>query len=238
MRADIASLQAERERMAERLSILEINEQRRFPEPNLAQATGNGRELRARLPVVRIGSGGDGSPSAWSEPPSEPLDAPDARPVVQASGAYTSGRVRGRAEASATGRRDRDANGRSDLTVANPEAKRAYDAAAALLRAKRYDAALEALTAFLVRYPDHPSADRAMYWRGECFYAQGDIARAQEQFEGVLARFPFGSQAPEALLKLGICQRRLGATAGAERTFADLKERYPNSDAARQVPAP
>lgn len=77
-----------------------------------------------------------------------------------------------------------------------------------------------------------------MYWRGECFYAKGEFARAVEQFEGVTVRFPYGNKIADAMLKLGMCQARLGAADKAEKIFAQLRERYPRSEAARQVPRP
>jgi tol-pal system protein YbgF len=123
-------------------------------------------------------------------------------------------------------------------SVLDPEAKRAYDAALALVNAKQYGPGLDALTAFLVKWPDHPYADHAMYWRGECYFAQADYARASEQFEGVLARFPAGMKAPDALLKLGMCHQKLGHSAQARACFDRLAQDYPQSDAARRAPAP
>jgi tol-pal system protein YbgF len=120
----------------------------------------------------------------------------------------------------------------------DPEAKRAYDAALSLVNARQYGPGLEALTAFLVKWPDHPYVDHAMYWRGECYFAQGDYARAAEQFEGVLARFPAGMKAPDALLKLGMCHQKLGHAAQARACFDRLAQDYPQSDAARHSPAP
>jgi tol-pal system protein YbgF len=120
----------------------------------------------------------------------------------------------------------------------DPEAKRAYDAALALVNARQYGPGLDALTAFLVKWPDHPYVDHAMYWRGECYFAQGDFAHALEQFEGVLARFPAGMKAPDALLKLGMCHQKLGHSAQARASFDRLVQDYPQSDAARHAPAP
>jgi tol-pal system protein YbgF len=118
------------------------------------------------------------------------------------------------------------------------DAKHDFEAAMALVRAKQYDKAADALTAFLVRYPDHEYADQAMYFRGDCFYAKGANARAAEQLQGLIARFPLSSRVPDALLKIGLSQRRIGAEDQAQRTFAELKERFPKSDAVRQVPHP
>jgi len=119
----------------------------------------------------------------------------------------------------------------------DPEAKTSYDAAMLLVNAKKYDAALDALAAFLVKWPDHPYADHAMYWRGECYFARGDYAHASDQFEGVLARFPAGAKAPDALLKLGMAQQKLGNARRARESFDRLVREFPQSDAARRVPA-
>jgi tol-pal system protein YbgF len=132
-----------------------------------------------------------------------------------------------------------DARSDADRTAkAAGDPKRDFDAGTALLRAKQYDKALDAFTAFLVRYPDHEYADQAMFLRGESFYGKGTHGRAAEQFQGLLARFPLSNRAPDALLRLGLCQRRLGAEEQAQHTFAELQQRYPKSDAARQVPHP
>jgi tol-pal system protein YbgF len=118
----------------------------------------------------------------------------------------------------------------------SPEALHAYDSALALVNAHQYDQALDAFAAFLVRWPDHPNADNAMYWRGECYFARGDYRRAAEQFEGVVARFPAGAKAPDALLKLGMSQQRLGDATKAKDSFDRLTQLYPQSDAARRIP--
>ena len=118
----------------------------------------------------------------------------------------------------------------------DPAAKPAYEAAIALVSARQYDRALDALAAFLVKYPDHPYADNAMYWRGECYFAKGDYLRAAEQFEGVVTRFPAGNKAPDALLKLGISQQKLGNPLKAKEYFDRLAQTYPQSAAARRIP--
>ncbi|HEX8793545.1 MAG TPA: tol-pal system protein YbgF [Polyangiaceae bacterium] len=118
----------------------------------------------------------------------------------------------------------------------DPAAKPAYEAAIALVSARQYDRALDALAAFLVKYPDHPYADNAMYWRGECYFAKGDYLRAAEQFEGVVTRFPAGNKAPDALLKLGMSQQKLGNPLKAKEYFDRLAQAYPQSAAARHIP--
>jgi tol-pal system protein YbgF len=104
------------------------------------------------------------------------------------------------------------------------------------VNAHQYDRALDALAAFLVRWPDHPYADNAMYWRGECYFAKGDYRRAADQFEGSVARFPAGAKAPDALLKLGMSEQKLGDPARAKESFDRLTQLFPQSEAARRIP--
>jgi len=144
-------------------------------------------------------------------------------PPPGASSGYASGAVGGVAAA-----------GRP--SALDPAAKPAYDAALALVGARQYDRALDALAAFLVKYPDHPYADNAMYWRGECYFAKGDYLHAAEQFEGTVTRFPAGNKAPDAWLKLGMSHLKLGNPTKAKECFDRLALSYPQSEAARHVP--
>jgi tol-pal system protein YbgF len=120
-------------------------------------------------------------------------------------------------------------------SVLDPDAKRAYDQALSDVNARRYDRAMEGLTAFLARYPDHPYAENATYWRGEVYFARGEYLRAAEQFEAVLSKYN-GNKAPDALLKLGSCHERLGATDRAKEYWDRLRRDHPRSDAAKRVP--
>lgn len=118
----------------------------------------------------------------------------------------------------------------------DPEARRAYDESLALVRNKQCQKALDAFAGFIVRWPDHPNADNAMYWRGECYAELGDLPRAIEQFEGTIARFPLGNKAPDAMLKLGISYTKLGNQARAKEAFERLDREYPRSEARRRIP--
>jgi tol-pal system protein YbgF len=111
-----------------------------------------------------------------------------------------------------------------------------YEQAQKLVGAKKWQAALDAFAGFLLRYPDHPYASNAFYWRGECYYALGDFGSAVAQFEGLVARFPVAAKVPDALLKLGLSERKLGSTAKAKTAFDRLKRDYPLSEAAKKIP--
>jgi tol-pal system protein YbgF len=183
--------------------------------------------------TVQLGQDDD---DAQSDDP----DAPTARPEIRLEGNHVA------APRSSTRNRSRRADDDafrpgpssegSRPSVLDPEAKRAYDDAHALVDAKRYDRALEALTAFLTRYPDHPYAENATYWRGECYFAKGEYLRAAEQFEAVLTRYS-GNKAPDALLKMGMAHDRLGAPDRAREYWDRLRRDYPRSEAAHKIPS-
>jgi tol-pal system protein YbgF len=118
----------------------------------------------------------------------------------------------------------------------DPDAKRAYDAAMQLVSSKQYDRALEELTSFQQKWPDHPYAENAMYWRGECLYATGQYLRAAEQFESLVNRYGAGKKGADALLKLGMCHDRLGASDRAREYWSRLRRDFPQSDAVRKIP--
>src|SRR5262249_6268677 len=104
-----------------------------------------------------------------------------------------------------------------------------------LYRTKKYDKAIDALSAFLARYPDNANAETATFTRAECYFAKNDYRRASEQYQAVADRWPKGSRAPDALLKLSQCQTRLNNKMAADETKKRLLESYPTSDAAKKL---
>jgi tol-pal system protein YbgF len=187
--------------------------------------------------VVRLDDGSEQASADYTQTAGyEAADDPGARPVIRVRGA---GRSRQTVEETIPD--ESAAQQPTDRTprpsALNPEARKAYESALALVNSKHYAQALDAFAAFLLKYPDHPYVVNAMYWRGECYYAQGDYVRAAEQFEGVVARFPLGGKTPDALLKLGLCQLKLGNPPKAQTYFDKLSSEWPRSDAARRIPS-
>lgn len=204
----------------------EIMKQQRPPQQGMARSQ---RTLRM-----------DGSEEEVGQPAEvagfEATDDPNPRPLLRVHGAPHSGEVieQTMPDENATQARPPQTPPPSAL---DPEARKAYDAALALINSKQYTQALDAFAGFLLKYPDHPFASNAMFWRGEAYFAQGDYVRAAEQFDGVVARFPLGNKTPDALLKLGICQQKLQNPQKAQAYFDRLQRDWPRSDAARRIPA-
>lgn len=146
--------------------------------------------------------------------------------------------------ANVSGALDRGSGGPRETTVPiastgvlDRAAAGAYDDGLSLVRADRCHDALVAFASFLSRWPDHPHADNAMYWRGECLLRIGETQRGLEEFEALVVRYPGGNKAPEALLKLALTWGRLGDEQRAEAAARRLVENFPTSDAARRMRA-
>lgn len=233
MREQVTRMQAEHDKIDQRIGALEVAvADEKSPR---ADRPADAVPPAAATRVVQLGGPSDADPA-------DPND-PGARPDIRLTG--VPGAAPSRPRSSKTGGRARieesDPQGlRTDGSVRSsaldPEAKKAYESALAQVQGKQYDRGLEGLNAFLVRWPDHPYAENAVYWRGEAYFAQGEYLRAAEQFEAVLARFGSGNKGADALLKLGMCHDRLGATQRAREYWDRLKNEYPRSDAAKRIP--
>jgi len=169
-----------------------------------------------RLPVVPV-------PPVPDAPPPSPR--PAAPPPAPAPAGITPPR-NGHAPIALT----TDAPGTLD-----PRAATAYDEALSMARANRCPEAVDAFAGFLVRWPSHPHADNAMYWRAECFLRTGDAARGVRELQGLIERFPVGNKVPDALFTLRTALRRMGDAAGAERAGQRLLSEYADSEAARRL---
>ncbi|MFN7700281.1 MAG: tol-pal system protein YbgF, partial [Deltaproteobacteria bacterium] len=115
----------------------------------------------------------------------------------------------------------------------DPSAVPAYDEALALARGGRCGEAVDAFSRFLVRWPEHPHADNAMYWRGEVLYMRRDYAAAERELAEMVRRFPRGNKVPDALLRLGFCRQRQGDLEGARVYFRRVRTDHPGTVAAR-----
>ncbi len=221
MREQITRMQTERDDFDKRLGQLEVAMADEKPPPAAPGAAKKQQPASAPPRVVQLGGDDDSEND-------DPNDA-TARPKIEMQGAPgRNGRMFAAPDAPSPSSR---------ASVLDPEAKRTYERGLSQVQGKQLDKGLDTLAGFLVKWPDHPYAENAMYWRGEAYYAKGDYLKAAEQFEAVVARFNGGSKAPDALLKLGMCHDKLGAPQRAQEYWDRLRNEYPKSDAARRIPS-
>jgi tol-pal system protein YbgF len=114
----------------------------------------------------------------------------------------------------------------------DPEEKRQYDEAIALLRAGDFDKANQAFIAFQARWPASGYGPSARYWQGNALYGKRDYKEAIAAFRAFLAKAPDSERASEAMLAIANSQAEMKDKAGARKTLDDLIKAYPKSEAA------
>jgi len=115
---------------------------------------------------------------------------------------------------------------------ADPEEKRQYDEAIALLRSGDFDKASQAFSAFQTRWPASGYGASARFWQGNALYGKRDYKEAIAAFRAFLAKAPDSERASEAMLAIANSQAEMKDKAGARKTLDDLIKTYPKSEAA------
>lgn len=232
LRDEIGKVQADNDKMSERLSALEVQAADQAPPQKKSAPTPTLRVVQLGVPPEERAERADNPP-----PSNDDTEDTSPRPTIRVQGVRGAKGAPSRPLIEETIPDEGATSGQKPVPSAlDANARRAYDAAMAQVQAKQYDQALDSFAGFLVRWPDHPFADNATYWRGECYFAKGEYVRALEQFEALLVRFPLGNKVPDALLKAGISQQKLGNPLKAGTYFDKLRREYPKSDAARRTP--
>ena len=92
---------------------------------------------------------------------------------------------------------------------ADPEEKRQYDEAIALLRSGDFDKASLALAAFQARWPASGYGASARYWQGNALYGKRDYKEAIAAFRAFLAKAPGQRARREAMLAIANSQAEM-----------------------------
>jgi tol-pal system protein YbgF len=118
-----------------------------------------------------------------------------------------------------------------EITV-EPQERRGYEEAVAQLRSGDFNAAANALSAFLRRWPATGYAESAQFWLGNALYGKRDYKEAIAAFR-VTAAAVDHPRAAEALLAIANCQVEMKDNKAARATLTELLKAHPNSDAAK-----
>ncbi|HHX35064.1 MAG TPA: tol-pal system protein YbgF [Gammaproteobacteria bacterium] len=117
---------------------------------------------------------------------------------------------------------------------ADPEKEKLfYDASFDLIKARDFDKAQQAFSAFLRKYPNSQYAGNAQYWLGEVHLVQGDLQAAGKAFALVSHNYSEHNKVPDSLYKLADVERRLGNADKARGILQQVIAQYPNSSAAQ-----
>ncbi len=115
---------------------------------------------------------------------------------------------------------------------AEPDERRAHDAAMAALRSGDFDKAASALAAFVQRHPNSGYVDSVRFWLGNALYGQKNYKEAISVFRAMVTAAPTHPRTPEALLAVANCQIEMKDMRGARKTLDDLIKAHPASEAA------
>ncbi|MBI5721407.1 MAG: tol-pal system protein YbgF [Burkholderiales bacterium] len=115
----------------------------------------------------------------------------------------------------------------------DPEERRSFDEAMAVMRGGDFDRAAASLANFQRRYAGSPYTNQARFWLGNALYGKRDYKAAIEAFRSFVTGAPDHPRAPEALLALANSQAETRDNRGARATIAELMKNYPTSEAAQ-----
>ncbi len=118
-----------------------------------------------------------------------------------------------------------------EITV-EPQERRGYEEAVAQLRSGDFNAAANALSAFLRRWPATGYAESAQFWLGNALYGKRDYKESIAAFR-VTAAAVDHPRAAEALLAIANCQVEMKDNKAARATLNELLKAHPNSEAAK-----
>ena len=116
---------------------------------------------------------------------------------------------------------------------ADPDEKRQYEDAMAVMRKGEFDKAAVAFSGFQRRYPASGYNESVLFWLGNAQYGKRDYKDAIASFRALVSGAPDHPRAPEALLSIANCQIELKDTKSARRTVDELVKAYPKSEAAQ-----
>jgi tol-pal system protein YbgF len=117
--------------------------------------------------------------------------------------------------------------------LVDPEERRQYEEAMALLRKSDFAAASAAFAGFSRRYPASGYTPSLLFWRGNAQYAMREYRDAITSFRSLVSTAPDHLRAPESLLAIANCQMELKDNKAARRTIDELVKTYPKSEAAQ-----
>jgi tol-pal system protein YbgF len=117
--------------------------------------------------------------------------------------------------------------------LVDPEERRQYEEAMALLRKSDFAAASSAFAGFSRRYPASGYTPSLLFWRGNAQYAMREYRDAITSFRSLVSTAPDHLRAPESLLAIANCQMELKDNKAARRTIDELVKTYPKSEAAQ-----
>jgi tol-pal system protein YbgF len=113
------------------------------------------------------------------------------------------------------------------------EEQQIYQTAYNLIKAKKYNDAVDALQKMLQKYPSGQFAANAHYWLGELYGVLGKTDQALSEFNQVVKDYANSPRVSDAQLKVGLILASQSKWSEAKQAFKKVINRYPGSASAR-----
>ena len=113
------------------------------------------------------------------------------------------------------------------------EEQQIYQTAYNLIKAKKYNEAVDALQKMLQKYPSGQFAANAHYWLGELYGVLGKNDQALNEFNLVVKNYASSPRVSDAQLKVGLILASQSKWTEAKQAFKKVINRYPGSASAR-----
>jgi TolA-binding protein len=117
----------------------------------------------------------------------------------------------------------------------NSEIDNLFDVAYKDFMAGRFDVAMSGFDDIISRFPDHPVYESAIYWKGECCYANKAYEEAEKVFISYIKNYPAGNKICGALFKLGLVYEGAKKTKPRNMVWEKLVKQCPDSEEAEAV---
>lgn len=113
------------------------------------------------------------------------------------------------------------------------EEQQIYQTAYDLIKAKKYNEAINALQKMLQKYPSGQFAANAHYWLGELYGLLGKNGQSASEFNAVVQTYPDSPKVSDAQLKLGLIFAAEFKWIEAKSAFKQVINHYPGTASAR-----
>ncbi len=110
-----------------------------------------------------------------------------------------------------------------------------FDAAVALVQAKKFKEGSAALNKFAIDFPKSEKLPAAQYWLGTSYAFSKDYKSATVAFKNVVDNAPTDAKAPDSLLGLASVAAASGDKKGSRNYLITIIEQYPQSEAAAKA---
>jgi len=127
-----------------------------------------------------------------------------------------------------------DANDKSTGNQPNvAEEQQIYQTAYNLIKAKKYDDAVNTLKNMLKKYPSGQFASNAHYWLGELYGLMGKNDQALTEFNTIINSYQSSPRLSDAQLKIGLIFASQSKWSDAKAAFKKVINHYPGTASAR-----